>query len=59
MFHSIQTKVIETNMKLCERGTTPGDDLMLKKLKNMIANHFLEIYETKKLSRPSSGVTYK
>jgi cap2 methyltransferase len=49
-FHSIQTKAIETNMRLYRRGTTPDDDLKIKKLRNMIANHFMEIYEMKKFS---------
>jgi hypothetical protein len=28
-FHNIQTEATETNMRLYERDTTPGDDLMI------------------------------
>jgi hypothetical protein len=35
-------------MRLYGRGITPDDDLKIKKLRNMTANHFLEIYEMKK-----------
>jgi cap2 methyltransferase len=57
-FHNTQTEAIETNMRLYERGTTPDDDLKIKEVKNMIANHFLEIYEINKLSQ-SEKVTTK
>jgi hypothetical protein len=30
MFYNIQTEVIEANMRLYKRDTTPGNDLMIK-----------------------------
>ncbi|PNF27384.1 hypothetical protein B7P43_G17491 [Cryptotermes secundus] len=49
MFKNLQTDVIETNIRAYQRGRTHTEDFKIKKLKYLIANHFMEKYEVKKL----------
>jgi cap2 methyltransferase len=56
MFKTFQTEVIETNIRLYRRGRRLGEDFTIKKLKNLIANHFMETYEMKKLSESEEVV---
>jgi hypothetical protein len=48
--------VIETNIRLYQRGRTRAEDFKIKKLKYLIANHFMEKYELKKLSESEEVV---
>jgi cap2 methyltransferase len=50
IFHNTQTTVIRTNMQFYEIGTTRGEDVMIRNLRYMIATHFMEVHEIRKLS---------
>jgi cap2 methyltransferase len=50
MFHNTQTMLIERNMQLYEIGTTPSEDVTIRDLRYMIATHFMEKHEIRKLS---------
>lgn len=41
--------MIETNIRAYQRGRTRAEDFRIKKMKYLIANHFMEKYELKKL----------
>jgi hypothetical protein len=56
MFHNIQTEVNGTNRWFYERRTTYGEGTMINKLKNMIASHFMEVYEIKKLAGSEKAI---
>jgi hypothetical protein len=45
----IQTDVIETNIQMYERGRIHSQDYKIKRLRYLIANHFMETYEIVKL----------
>jgi hypothetical protein len=48
--------VIETNIRVYHSGRTRAEDFKIKKLKYLIANHFMERYEVKKLSESEEVV---
>jgi cap2 methyltransferase len=50
MFHNTQTTAMETNMRYYDRGITRDEDVMIQKLKCIVATHFMEVHEIRKLS---------
>ncbi|GFG29900.1 hypothetical protein Cfor_09920 [Coptotermes formosanus] len=49
LFKDLQTDVIETNIQMYERGRIHSQDYKIKRLRYLIANHFMETYEIVKL----------
>ncbi|XP_069682597.1 cap-specific mRNA (nucleoside-2'-O-)-methyltransferase 2 isoform X1 [Periplaneta americana] len=56
MFKNFQVNVIETNIRVYEGHKMRGEELLIKKLRYLIANHFMETYEMKKLSESDEVV---
>jgi hypothetical protein len=52
MFHDIQTTVMDKNMRYFETGIPRDEDVMIQKLKLMVANHFMEVHDIRRLSAP-------
>jgi cap2 methyltransferase len=53
-FHNTHTTVMERNMSYYETGIPHVEDLMIQKLKLMVATHFMEVYEFRRLSAPEN-----
>lgn len=49
IFKDFQTDVIETNIRVYKRARNSSEDYKIKKLRYLIANHFMETYEIQKL----------
>jgi cap2 methyltransferase len=50
MFHNTQTTAMETNMLYYERGFTRDENVIIQNLKYMVATHFMEVHEIRRLS---------
>lgn len=48
--------MIETNIRVYQRGRTRAEDFRIRKLKYLIANNFMEKYELKKLAESEEVV---
>lgn len=48
--------MIETNIRVYERGRTRGEAHKMKKLRYLIADHFMKTYDMQKLSESDEVV---